>query len=90
MRGDAARVLDLGVARDLVVPGRVGEDWVVASETCALDLLGAEFEREVGAGELVIVDEDGLRSILQSTQWCMRLRRRERTISQDGRSHMTK
>ena len=43
--------------------GRLGEDWVVASETCAFDLLGADFEREVGAGELVIVDEDGLRSI---------------------------
>src|SRR5581483_8133532 len=40
-----------------------GEDWVVASETCALDLVGAEFEREVGPGELVVVDEDGLRSI---------------------------
>ncbi len=46
-----------------LVLGRLGEDWVVASETCAFDLLGADFEREVGAGELVIVDEDGLRSI---------------------------
>src|SRR5919109_541427 len=42
--------------------GRVGEDWVVASETCALDLVGAELEREVAPGELVLVDGDGLRS----------------------------
>jgi amidophosphoribosyltransferase len=36
--------------------GRLGEDWVVASETCALDLLGAELAREVGRGELVVID----------------------------------
>ena len=40
--------------------GRLDDDWVVASETCALDLVGAEFEREVRAGELVVIDEDGL------------------------------
>ena len=39
--------------------GRLGGDWVVASETCALDLVGAELEREVAPGELVIIDEDG-------------------------------
>jgi amidophosphoribosyltransferase len=39
--------------------GRLGEDTVVASETCALDLVGAEFEREIGPGELIVVDEDG-------------------------------
>ena len=43
--------------------GRLGEDWVVASETCALDLIGARFEREIEPGELVLVDETGLRSI---------------------------
>ena len=36
------------------------EDWVLASETCALDLIGASFEREVRPGELVVIDEDGL------------------------------
>src|SRR5205085_10038837 len=41
--------------------GRLGEDWVVASETCALDLLGAKLEREVAPGERVLVDGDGLR-----------------------------
>ncbi|MDX6401577.1 MAG: amidophosphoribosyltransferase [Gaiellaceae bacterium] len=37
--------------------GRLGRDWVVASETCALDLVGAEFEREVRPGELMVIDE---------------------------------
>ena len=39
--------------------GRIGDDWVVASETCALDLVGAEHVRDVGPGEVVWVDEDG-------------------------------
>jgi amidophosphoribosyltransferase len=40
--------------------GRLDDDWVVASETCALDLVGAEFERELRAGELVVIDEEGV------------------------------
>ena len=36
--------------------------WVVASETCALDLLGAEFERDVAPGELLVIDEKGVRA----------------------------
>jgi amidophosphoribosyltransferase len=41
--------------------GRIGgEDWVIASETCALDLIGAEVVRDVRPGELVWVDEAGL------------------------------
>jgi amidophosphoribosyltransferase len=43
--------------------GRLGDDWVVASETCALDLVGAEPEREVRPGELVLIDEEGLRTV---------------------------
>src|SRR5437588_655973 len=43
--------------------GRLGEDWVVASETCALDLIGAEHEREIQPGELVVVDEAGLHAV---------------------------
>jgi amidophosphoribosyltransferase len=42
--------------------GRLGDDWVVASETCALDLVGAEFEREIGPGELIVIDDDGMHS----------------------------
>jgi amidophosphoribosyltransferase len=43
--------------------GQLGEDWVVASETCAFDLLGAEHVRELAPGELVLANGDGLRSI---------------------------
>jgi amidophosphoribosyltransferase len=43
--------------------GRLDDDWVIASETCALDLLGAEHEREVERGELVVLDERGVRGI---------------------------
>jgi amidophosphoribosyltransferase len=39
-----------------LVLGRLGDDWVLASESCALDLVGAEFEREVRPGELVAID----------------------------------
>ncbi len=43
--------------------GRIGEDWVVASESCALDLVGAETVRSVRPGELVWVDADGLHAV---------------------------
>lgn len=42
--------------------GRLGDAYVFASETCAFDVVGATFEREVAPGELIIVDKDGLRS----------------------------
>ncbi|MGA9868973.1 MAG: amidophosphoribosyltransferase [Acetobacteraceae bacterium] len=55
----------LGV-RPLIM-GRVGTDplagWVLASETCALDIVGAEFVRDVEPGEIVIIDAKGVRSI---------------------------
>jgi amidophosphoribosyltransferase len=46
-----------------LVLGRIHDDWVVTSETCALDLVGAEFVREVERGEAVFADADGLRSV---------------------------
>ncbi len=42
--------------------GRLGEGYVFASETCALEQCGAEFVRDVQPGELVTVDASGLRS----------------------------
>jgi len=42
--------------------GRLGDGYVVASETCALDLVGAELLREVEPGEMVTLDPQGLRS----------------------------
>lgn len=44
--------------RPLVI-GKKGEGYVVASETCALDLLEAEFLREVDPGEIVVFDDEG-------------------------------
>ncbi len=46
-----------------LVLGRLGDDPVVASETCALDLVGAEFVRELEPGELVFADDRGLRAV---------------------------
>ena len=50
----------LGV-RPLVL-GKVGDVWVLSSETCALDIVGAELVREVEPGEMVIVSEKGVES----------------------------
>jgi amidophosphoribosyltransferase len=46
-----------------LVLGKIHDDFVVASETCALDLVGAEFVREVERGEAVLIDDAGLRSV---------------------------
>jgi amidophosphoribosyltransferase len=46
-----------------LVLGKVKDTWVVSSETCAFELLGAEYERDVEPGEMVIIDERGLRSV---------------------------
>jgi len=43
--------------------GRLPGGWCVASETCALDVVGAQYIREVEAGELVCLDDRGLRSM---------------------------
>jgi amidophosphoribosyltransferase len=47
-----------------LVLGRRGGAWVVASETCALDLIGGTFEREVAPGEMIIIDSDGVQSLM--------------------------
>ena len=51
----------LGV-RPLVL-GRLGDAMMVASETCALDIIGAEFIRDVEPGEMVVLDSAGIHSI---------------------------
>jgi len=43
--------------------GRLGEAWVLASETCALDLIHAKFVRDVAPGEIVVIGQNGLSSI---------------------------
>jgi amidophosphoribosyltransferase len=46
-----------------LVMGRLGDGWVFASESCALDIVGATLDREVLPGEIVAVDALGMRSI---------------------------
>jgi amidophosphoribosyltransferase len=42
--------------------GHLGDAWVVASETCAMDLIGATYERDIQPGEMLVISADGLRS----------------------------
>ncbi len=51
----------LGV-RPLIL-GRLGTGWVLASESCGLDIVGAEFVRDVEPGEVVVIDDAGVHSI---------------------------
>ena len=48
--------------RPLVI-GKLGEAYIITSETCALDILGAKFIRDIDPGEIVIIDENGLHSL---------------------------
>lgn len=51
--------------------GKLQDGYVLASESCALDVIDAEFVRDVMPGEMVIIDEKGLTSI-KSTGWCQK------------------
>ncbi len=42
--------------------GKLDDGYIVASETCALDIVGATFVRDVNPGEVVVIDKDGLHS----------------------------
>src|SRR6266511_3426461 len=42
--------------------GRLGDAWVLASETCAFDLIDARYIRDVEPGEMIVISEEGLRS----------------------------
>ena len=46
-----------------LVLGRLGDSYIFASETCALDIIGAEFVREVENGEIVIINKDSVESV---------------------------
>jgi amidophosphoribosyltransferase len=52
--------------RPLVI-GKLERGWVVASETAALDIVGAAFVREVEPGEFLAINEDGIRSQMWAT-----------------------
>ena len=42
--------------------GRLHDAWVIASETCAFDLIDAKYVRDIEPGEMVVINEEGLRS----------------------------
>ncbi|AQS54713.1 amidophosphoribosyltransferase [Novibacillus thermophilus] len=45
-----------------LVMGRLGDSYVFASESCAFDAIGAEYEREVEPGEMIVIDRDGIQT----------------------------
>jgi len=55
-------VRDRDGIRPLVL-GKLDDSWVLASETCAFDLIGAKYVRDVEPGEMVVIEEGGLTSI---------------------------
>jgi amidophosphoribosyltransferase len=46
-----------------LVLGRLGDAYILASETCALDIIGGRFVRDIEPGEIVVIDDEGLRSV---------------------------
>lgn len=46
-----------------LVIGRIKDGYVLASETCAFDTIGAEFIRDIRPGEMVVIDDDGIRTV---------------------------
>jgi amidophosphoribosyltransferase len=61
-RGEVVGIKDPNGFRPLCL-GMLNGNYVLASETCALDLVQAELVRELDPGEIVIIDENGIRSI---------------------------
>ena len=61
-RGEVVGIRDPHGFRPLCL-GRLNGSWVLASESCALDLVQAEFIREIEPGEMIIIDENGPRSL---------------------------
>lgn len=51
-----------------LVLGKFRDAYVLASETCALDTMGAEFVRDIGPGEIVVIDKNGLKTIKNDPQ----------------------
>jgi amidophosphoribosyltransferase len=49
-----------------LVLGKLGRAFILASETCALDIIGAEFVRDIEPGELVVITKDGIESYFRS------------------------
>ncbi len=58
-----------------LVLGKLGDAWVLASETCALDIIDADYIRDIEPGEMVIITEEGLQSLKpfgpQKSRFCI-------------------
>ncbi len=65
-RGEVVGMKDPNGFRPLCL-GRLNGSYVLASETCALDLVQAEFIRELEPGEIVIINGDGIKSVMPET-----------------------
>ena len=67
-------VRDPSGVRPLVL-GQLGEAWILASETCALDIIGAEMVRDIAPGEMVRITADGVESLFpfapQPSRFCI-------------------
>lgn len=48
--------------------GKIKEDYILASETCAFDTIGAEFVRDIKPGEIVVIDNKGIRTIYEKSK----------------------
>lgn len=46
--------------------GKLGDDYILASESCAFDTIGAEFLRDIEPGEMVVIDHEGLKTIYRN------------------------
>ncbi|MGB1236334.1 MAG: amidophosphoribosyltransferase [Planktomarina sp.] len=60
-RSKLVGVRDPRGVRPLVI-GKLGDGYILSSETCALDIIGAEFLRDVEPGEMVVITENGIES----------------------------
>jgi amidophosphoribosyltransferase len=68
-RGEVIGIKDPNGFRPLCL-GKLNGHYVLASESCALDLVQAEFIRELEAGEIVIINEDGIQSLRPRVAAC--------------------
>ena len=51
--------------------GKLGDSYVLASETCAFDTIGARFIRDVAPGEMIVINDEGMQSIVYTTETSM-------------------
>ena len=55
-----------------LILGRLGDAFILTSETCALDIIGARYERDIAPGEMIIIRENGIESLFPFTPQAQR------------------